>query len=106
MLALVLQRFAFVVAPEYVYAPTDFLALQPTGFPRCAETLGPGPFASECLSHPKAAVRGGKGAADNAHVLFDRIPPTSYAMTSPAAQSVVAVLGDSGGMVSKKYDNV
>jgi len=31
------------------------------GFPRCAETLGPGPFASECLSHPKAAVRGGKG---------------------------------------------
>ena len=24
-------------------------------------------------------------------------------MTSPAAQSVVAVLGDSGGIVSKKY---
>ncbi|KAG2558597.1 hypothetical protein PVAP13_8NG265200 [Panicum virgatum] len=32
------------------------------------------------------------------------MPPTSCAMTSPAGRSVVVVLGDSGGMVSKKYD--
>ena len=60
MLALVLQRFAFVVAPEYVYAPTDFLALQPLlGFPVVLKFLDLS--TSECLSHPKAAVRGGKG---------------------------------------------
>ena len=78
MLALVLQRFAFVVAPEYVYAPTDFLALQPLlGFPVVLKFLDLS--TSECLSHPKAAVRGGKGAADDAHVLFDRMPPIRLA---------------------------
>ncbi|TKW40733.1 hypothetical protein SEVIR_1G265100v4 [Setaria viridis] len=41
-LALILQRFAFEVAPEYVHAPADFLTLQPRhGLPVVLKLLGP-----------------------------------------------------------------
>jgi len=41
-LALVLRRFAFEVAPEYVHAPTDFLTLQPLqGLPVVLKLLEP-----------------------------------------------------------------
>ncbi|XP_039807106.1 cytochrome P450 709B2-like [Panicum virgatum] len=41
-LALVLRRFAFEVAPEYVHAPTDFLTLQPLqGLPVVLKLLDP-----------------------------------------------------------------
>ena len=53
MLALVLQRFAFVVAPEYVYAPTDFLALQPLlGFPVVLKLLDPARSPRSALATP------------------------------------------------------
>ena len=54
MLALVLQRFAFVVAPEYVYAPTDFLALQPLlGFPVVLKLLDPARSPRSALATPR-----------------------------------------------------
>jgi len=41
-LALILRRFAFEVAPEYVHAPVDFLTLQPLqGLPIVLKLLDP-----------------------------------------------------------------
>ena len=41
-LALILRRFAFEVAPEYVHAPADFLTLQPLqGLPVVLKLLDP-----------------------------------------------------------------
>jgi PHYB activation tagged suppressor 1 len=41
-LAMILRRFAFEVAPEYVHAPADFLTLQPSqGLPVVLRLLDP-----------------------------------------------------------------
>ncbi|CAD6242671.1 unnamed protein product [Miscanthus lutarioriparius] len=46
-LALILRRFAFEVAPEYVHAPADFLTLQPSkGLPVVLRLLDPHTLAS------------------------------------------------------------
>jgi len=46
-LALILRRFAFEVAPEYVHAPADFLTLQPSkGLPVVLRLLDPPTLAS------------------------------------------------------------